>query len=141
MTPVGEFTEGASLLISHSISTLTDKKIAVRITNRTESPYSIKKNTQVADFSIVTLEQSKFIRLVDTAALSIIPESDPDLTTFLSEPLKTNKPEQHNNTFCFPTPENPGTTEDHTAIQTRIFRELSELQETEKLNPKGGVES
>ena len=59
----------------------------------------------------------------------MIPEGDPDLTDYLSEILRTNKPEQQSNTFWFPTPENPGTTEDHTPIQTRIFKELRELQE------------
>ena len=44
VTPVGKFTEAASLLVSHSISAIIDKKTAIRITNTTESPYSIKKN-------------------------------------------------------------------------------------------------
>ena len=71
----------------------------------------------------------------------MIPEGDPDLTTNLNELLRTNKPEQQSNTFWFPTPENPGRNEDHTSIQTRIFKELRELQEKEKLNPKDDVES
>ena len=66
VTPVGKFTETASLLISQSISTINDKKTAVRMTYTTESPYSIKKKTQIAEFSGVILEQSKFIRPVDT---------------------------------------------------------------------------
>ena len=90
VTPVGKFTEAVSLLISHSISTIIDKKTAVRITNTTESPYSIKKNTQIAEFSVVTPEQSKFFRPVDTAILSMTPEGDPDLTTHLNELLRTN---------------------------------------------------
>ena len=36
VTPVEKFTEHASLIISHSMSTKTDRKIAVRITNTTE---------------------------------------------------------------------------------------------------------
>ena len=140
-TPVGKFTEAASLLISHSISTIIDKKTAVRITNTTELPYSIKKNTQIAEVSVVNPEQSKFIRPVDTAILSMIPEGDPDLTTYLNELLRTSKPEQQSNTFWFPTPKNPGRTEDHTPIQTRILKELRELQEKQKLNPKEDVES
>ena len=44
----------------------------------------------------------------------MIPQSDPDLTVYLNEPLRTNKREQQNNTFWFPTPENPGKPEDHT---------------------------
>ena len=141
VTPVGKFTEAASLLISHSISTIIDKKTAVRITNTTESSYLIKKNTQIAEFSVVTPEQSKFIRQVDTATLSMIPEGDPHLTTYLSELLRTNKSEQQSYTFLVPTPKNPGKTEDYTPIQTRILKKLRELQEKVKLNPKDDVES
>ena len=81
VTPVANFIEAASLLISHSISTKFDKKTAVRNTNTTESPYLIKKNTHFAEFSVVTPEQSKFIRPVDMAILSMISEGDLDLTT------------------------------------------------------------
>ena len=91
VTPEEKFTEAASLLISHSISTRFDKNIAVRVTNRTESLYTINKNTQIADFSVVTPEQSKFFKTVDTAILNMIPEGDPDLTTYSIELLKTNQ--------------------------------------------------
>ena len=117
MTPVEKFTEAASLIISNSMSTKNDRKIAGRVTNTTESPYTIDKNTQSADFSVVTPEQSKFIKPVDTAILSMNPEGDPDLVTYLIELLRTNKPDQQNNTFWFPTPENPGSTEDHTRFK------------------------
>ena len=141
VTPVGKFTEAASLLTFYSISTIIDKKTAVRTTNTTESPYLFKKNTQIAEFSVVTPEQSKFIRPVDTTILSMIAESDPDLTAYLSELLRTNKPQPQSNTFWFPTPKNPGKTEDHTPTQTRILTELRELQQEEKLNPKNDIES
>ena len=38
VTPVEKFTENASLIKSHSMSTITDRKMAVRVTNTTESP-------------------------------------------------------------------------------------------------------
>ena len=141
VTPVEKFTETASLLISYSMSTIIDTKIAVRVTNTTESPYTINKNTQIAEFSVVTPEHSKFIKPVDMAVLSVIPEGEPDLITYLTELLRTNKPDQQTNTFWFPTPENPGNTEEHTPIQTRILNELRELQQKEKLNPKDDTES
>ena len=118
VTPVEKFTEAASLIISHSMSTTIDRKIAVRVTNTTESPYTINKNTQIAEFSVVTPEESKFIKPVDMAILSMIPEGDPDLITYLTELLRTNKPDQQTNTFWFPTPKNPGNTNEHTPIQT-----------------------
>ena len=108
--------------------TIIDRKIAVRVTNTTETPYTINKGTQTAEFYVVTPKQSKFIKPVDTAILSMIPEGDPDMITYLTELLKTNKPNQQNKTFWFSIPGNPGNTEDHTPIQTRILKELSELQ-------------
>ena len=141
VTPVEKFTEAASLILSYSISKIINRKIAVRVTNTTESPYTINKNTEIAEFSVLTPKQSKLIKPVDTAILSMIPKGDPDLVTYLTELLRTNKPDQQNNTFWFPTPKNPGNTEDHTPIQTRILTELRELQRREKLDPKDYIES
>ena len=56
VTPVEKFTEATSLVISHSKSTIIDRKIAVRVTNTTESPYTINENIQIAEFSVVTPE-------------------------------------------------------------------------------------
>ena len=99
VTPLEKFTETASLLISHSMSTIIDKQIAVRVTNTTELPYLIKKHTQIAEFSVVTPEQSKRIKPVDMAILSMIPQDDPDMTAYLNELLRTNKSKQQDNTF------------------------------------------
>ena len=140
VTPLEKFTETASLLVSYSMSTLIDKRIAVRVTNTMESPYLIKKHTQIAEFSVVTPEQSKHIKPVDMAILSMIPQENPELTAYLTELLRTNKPEHQDNTFWFPTPENPGKLEDHTPIQTRILKELNELKDKEKLNPQESTE-
>ena len=125
VTPLEKFTETASLQISHSMSTIIDKRIAIRVTNTTESPYLIKKHTQIAEFSVVTPEQSKHIKPVDMAILSMITQDDPDLTAYINELLRTSKPEQQDNTFWFPKPENPGQLEDDTPIQTRILKELN----------------
>ena len=123
------------------MSTIIDKRIAVRVTNTTESPYLIKKHTQIAEFSVVTPEQSKHIKPIDMAILSMIPQGDPDLTAYLNELLRTKKPEQQDNTFWFPTPEDPGKPEDHTPIQKSILKELNELNDKEKLNPQESTES
>ena len=110
-------------------TTIIDKRIAIRVTNTTESPYLIKKHTQIAEFSVVTPEQSKHIKPVDMAILSMIPQDDPDMTAYLNELLRTNKSEQEDNMFWFPTPENPGKPKEHTPIQARILKELNELKE------------
>ena len=121
--------------------TIFDKRKAVRVTSTTESPYLIKKHTQIAEFSVVTPEQSKHIKSVDIATLSMIPQGDPDLTAYLNELLRANKPEQQDNTFWFSTPEYPGKPEDHTPLQTRILKDLYELKDKEKLNPQETTKS
>ena len=98
-----------------------------------ESSYLIMKDSQSAEFSVVIPEQSKSIKPVHYAFFSIIPDDDPDLTTYLHEVLKTNKPEQHNNTFLFPTPQNLGQTENDARLHTRFLRELCELQKREQI--------
>ena len=141
VTPVEKFTKQAILKISYSISTTTDRNIAVRVTNTTETPYTINRNTQIALFSVVTPEQSKCLKPLDTASLSMFLQGDPDLITYLTELLRTIKPDQQNNTFWFPTHENPRNRYDHTPIQTRILRELLEMQQKEKMNPQDDSES
>ena len=80
MTPLEKFTETACLLISRTMSTIDDKRIAVRVTKTTESPYLIRKHTQIKELSVVTPKQSKHNKAVDMAVLSMIPQVDPDLT-------------------------------------------------------------
>ena len=89
------------------------KRIAVRVTNTTESPYLFKKHTEIAEFCVVTPEPLKHIKPVDMAILSMIPQGDPDLTAYLNELLRTNKAERQNNTFWFQTPKTFGKSEDH----------------------------
>ena len=50
----------------------------------------MKKHTQIAEFSVVTPEQSKPIKPVDKAILSMIPQGDPVLTAYLNELRRTN---------------------------------------------------
>ena len=54
VTPLEKFRETANLLISHSMSTIIDKRIAVRVTNTTESSCLIEKHTEIAEFFVVT---------------------------------------------------------------------------------------
>ena len=127
------------------MSTISDRKLVVRVTNTTETPYLIKINTQFAEFSVVTPEQAKFIKPMDLAILSMIPQGDPDLTIHLNELLRTIKPELQSNTLWFPTPENTGKIEDDNPIQTRTLEEVCELKKKKnwirkaKQNPKRNV--
>ena len=88
-----------------------------------ESPHQIQTNTKIAEVSVLSPEQSKFIKPVDTASLGMFTEGDPDLNTYLSILLGLNKVVQQNKTSWCPTTEIRRNTEDHTPIQTRILKE------------------
>ena len=49
--------------------------------------------------------------------------------------MKTSKTDEFNETYWFPTPQNPSNEREHTPIQTRILNEFRELEQLEKLNP------
>ena len=49
--------------------------------------------------------------------------------------MKTSKTNEVNETFWFPTPQNPSNEKELTPIQIRILNELRELEQLEKLNP------
>ena len=74
------------------MSTMFDNKTAVRVTNTTETPYLIRRNTQIAEISVVTTEQARFMEAMDMTILSMIPEGESDLTEYLNDLLRTNKP-------------------------------------------------
>ena len=141
VTSLEMFTETVSLLMSHSMPTINDRKVAMRVTNTTETSYLIKRKTQIADISVVIPEQAIFNKPVVMVILSVIQEGDPDFTPSLNERLRTNKPQQQSNTFWFPTPENPGKIENHTLIQTRTLKELYELKEKKEMNQRDDTES
>ena len=65
----------------------------MRVTNTTETSSSIKRITQIAELSVNTPEEVKFIKPVDKVVLSMILEGDPDLSAYLKDLLRTNKPE------------------------------------------------
>ena len=90
LTPFENFSKTVILVIPHSMSTILDHKVAVRVTNTTESTYRIRKHKQIAVFSVVTPEQSKFNIPVETALLSTITQGDLDPTTYFIELLRTN---------------------------------------------------
>ena len=49
--------------------------------------------------------------------------------------MKTTKTDEVNETYWFPTPQNPGNEWEQTHIQTSILTDLRELQQLEQLNP------
>ena len=124
------------LLICPAISSTQNKKHMVQISNFLDHPYTLKKGTHMANFSILTPEQTKHIQPVNpTSVRHLLNNGHDDAIHYKNSLLETSKNDEVNETYWFLTPQNPGNEKEHTPIQTRILNELRELEQIEKLNP------
>ena len=130
------------LLICPEISSTQNNKHMVQTSNFLDQPYTFKKGTHMTNFSILTPEQTKLIRPVNpTSVRHLLNDNHDDAIHYTNSILKTWKPDEVNETYRFPTPQNPGNEQEHTPIQTRILIELRELEQLEKLNSLENIDS
>ena len=124
------------LLICPALSSTQNNKHMVQISNFLDHPHTLKKGTHIANFAILTPEQTKHIRPVNpTSVRHLLNNSHDDANHYTNSLPKTSKNDEVNETYWFPTPQNPGNEKEHTPIQTRILNGLRELEQLEKLNP------
>ena len=124
------------LLICTAIWPIQNTKHMVQISNVLDHPYTLKKRTHIANFSITTLEQTKHIRPVNpTSVRHLLNNNHDDAIHYINSFLQTSKTDEVNETYWFPTSQNPGNEQEHTPIQTSILNELRELEQLEQLNP------
>ena len=110
--------------------------------NLTDQPYKLKKGMHIANFSVMTPEQMKYVRPIDPVSTwHLLNKNEEDAIYYISSLLKANRNNDQYEQYWFPTPENPGDEESNTPIQKRILRELRNLQEAERLNPQENEES
>ena len=127
------------LLICPALSSTQNNKHMVQISNFLDHPYTLKKGTHIANFSILTPEQTKHIRPVNpTSVRHLLNSSHDDAIHYINSLLKTSKTNEVNETYWFPTPQNPGNEKEHTPIQTRILNELrAGTRAIRKIKPTG----
>ena len=138
--PLPQFDECSKLLVAPAITTARDKKVAIKIANTTDFPYTIATDTKTAEIQTLKPEETNMIRPVDTAALNLLTEHD-DVVTYINALMQVERPEDNEEKFWFPTPENPGNEQQHSPIQKRLLIELRKLVELEKLDPTENEES
>ena len=110
--PLPPFDECAKLIVAPAITSATDKKVPIKIANTTDFPYTIATDTEVAELQILKPEETKMIRPVDIAALNRLTEHD-DVVTYINALMQVHRPEDNEEKFRFPTPENPGVKQEH----------------------------
>ena len=132
----------ADLFICPALSSTQNNKHMVQISIFLDHPYTLKKGTHIPNFSILTPEQTKHIRPINpTSVRHLLNNNHDDAIHYINSLLQTSKTDDVNETYWFPTPQNPGNEKEHTPIQTRILNELRELEQLEKLNPLENTDS
>ena len=135
VTPSQQYEIHDSIFITASLSTVNNNAIGYQIINFSELPYTITMDTHLADFKILTPEQIKHIQPVDPALLSFMIQHEETTEVHINELLKVPQQSPEQETYWFPTPDEPRDPATYTPIQERVYQELLELQELEKLNP------
>ena len=138
--PLPKFDETAAIIVAPALATAHNKRINIRIAKLTDFQHTKTNHTKLAEFQILKPEETMQIRPVDAAALKLLQDPD-DTHMHVNELMKISQSEQNGENFWFPTPENPGTEEEHTSIQRRILEEIRELIKKEELDPTKDQES
>ena len=113
-----------------------------QVSNFLDHPYTLKKGTHIAKFLILTPEQTKHIRPVNPTSVRHLPiNNHDDAIRYIESLLKTSITDEINETYWFPTPQNPGNEWEHPPIQTHILNETREIQHLEQLNPLKDTDS
>ena len=119
--PLPQFDESSKLLVAPAITTARDKKVAIKIANTTDHPYTIATDTKIAELQILKPEETKMLRPVDIAAFNLLAEHD-DVVTYINALMQVERPEDNEKKFWFPTPENPGNEQEHSPIQKQTLK-------------------
>ena len=112
-------------LICPALSSTQNNKHMVQSSKFLDHPYTFKKGMHIANFSILTPEQTKHIRLINpTSMRHHLNNNDDEAIDYINSLFKTTKTDEVNETYWFPTPQNPCNEREFTTIQTCILNEL-----------------
>ena len=142
LQPSNALTEDGDVAFCAALVTLTAGQVEIPLNSFTDHPYTLKRGSHIANFSVMTPGQMKYVKPIDPVTTWHLLQDDPENAAFyVSSLIKSSKPEDFQENYWFPTPEDPGNPEQHTPIQKRILGEILHLQELEKLNPQEDPES
>ena len=114
----GDVTFCATIVILH------EGTMRIHVNNFTDQPYKLKKGLQIANFSVMTPEQTKHVvkPLDPVSTWHFLNKNEEDAIDYISSLLKANRNNDQYEQYWFPTPENPGDEMTHTPIQQRILK-------------------
>ena len=96
VNPAINHCSGNTLVVASSISTVENHQLDIRVTNTAHTPYTIKKNTTVSEFKIMSPEEAKELKPLNTVAPRCLPrmiQKMPSHTKSNSSRLQIGRPQ------------------------------------------------
>ena len=107
----------------------------VKISSFVDHPHTLTKGKHIANFSILTPEQTKHIPPVNpTSVRHFLNNNLDDAIHYINSLLKTLRTNEVNETYWFLTPQNLGNERKDTTIQTRILNDFGQLDQLKQVN-------
>ena len=136
--PSKAVTEDGDIAFCATLVTLTTGQVQTHLNNLTDHPYALKRGSHVANFSVMTPGEMKYVKPIDPVTTwHLLQDNTEDAAFYVSSLIKSSKLEHLREKYWFPVLEDPGDPEQHTPIQKRFLIELQNLRELENLNPQG----
>ena len=126
--PSNALTEDGDIAFCAALVTLTQGQVTIYVNNFTEQPNTFKRGSHIANFSVLTPEQMKYVKPFDPVTTWHFLQDNPENAAYYASRLiKSAKTEEDKENYWFPTPEDPedpGDPQLHTPIQKRLLKEL-----------------
>ena len=140
--PSNDLTGDGDIYFCAALVALTQGPVTIHVNNFTDHSHTLKRDSLVANFSVLTPEKMKYVKPIDPVITWHLLLDNPENAAFYASSLiKSTKPEDLKANYRFPAPEDPGDPQYYTLIQECILKELLNLQELQKLNLQADPES
>ena len=94
--------EEGDITFCAAIVTLYEGAMRIRVNIFTDQPYKLKKGTHIANFSVMTPEQMKYVRPIDPVSTwHLLNENEEDAICYISSLLKANRKTTNTNNIGF----------------------------------------
>ena len=78
LQPSNAHTEDGDLTFCAALVTLTQDLVTIHVNNFTDQPYTIKRGSDIANFSVLTPEQMKYVKPIDTVTTWHLLQGNPE---------------------------------------------------------------
>ena len=94
LQPSNALTEDGDVAFCAALVTLTAGQIEIPLNNFTDHPYTLKRGSHIANFSVMTPGQMKYVKPIDPVTTWHLLQDDPEnAAIYVSSLIKSSKPE------------------------------------------------